>query len=301
MKTESVFYTNLRQYINDNITVSELSNEPLFIKCHCTKKEKINDRAFAYHRCKQWLSDLRGAKRPPGLTIEDLEVVYNLKKEPIGSILDPDSYWNQKIVFIEDRFVDLLSIVQHDPQRNDLLKNLYLPICYDPKSSTMLVATSVEKKNHTINSQIESFETMPKPTYELRYVIISALDCTNQILNKESIHTLSGRNELFSSYSNALSCFKTACSNGRDSNNGAGLSKMVHNFARRFTDLFYVESDGGISAILNDQNIFSRYFPKSLSSKVKEKKPHIINLFNHIENLKLNNTNYERGSNYAKC
>ena len=280
MKNKTNFYDNLRNYILNNATPSRLAQNPLFRQAHCPLS--IDDQVISktlIRRCTQWLCDLRTLKRLPGLSIEDLEIAYSLKKDALDIIVGNQSYWNQKIHYISADFIDCLNAIKDDPDYNKWLKDLSFPICYDTKTSTTLwVVSSIADKEFN-KKQHRTTPKQDTPSYELRYVVVSGSNYAEKFFSKETIEKRNNASYDYTSFTSALNQFEYLCRKERDVNYPGSIShsvqKLSHYISRKPAIHAKISSD-----LLNEQNLFSGYYSEAFQ---KEKLLSDSNLITRIQ------------------
>ncbi len=277
------FYANLRQYLLDNATPSRLAQNQLFRQAHCPLSvgEQIISKTLI-RRCTQWLCDLRTLKRLPGLSIEDLEIAYSLKKDPLDFIVGNKGYWSQKINYIDADFIDGLNTIKNNPSYNKWLKDLSLPVCYDTKTSTTLwvVGSTVDK--NLDKRQDRTARNQGILPYELRFVVVSGSNYAEDFFSQEICEKRIKTTYNYTNFNSAFNHFKYLCKQEKDVNYPGSISYSIQKLSHYISCTPAIQEEIS-SDLLNAQKLFSGYYSEIFQNA---KRPPISNLTSKIQDAK---------------
>jgi len=141
--------TTLREFFSKHIESHMLLGNENFLKLHVPQYKAILESDFPDNlkrrklmkRCSQWKGELAPSNRNTKLTIDDLQIAYELSGLPVDAILSKQE--DSVIEYVDEEFINLLIELSSDLRYRNILSGLAFPIKYDPKSCTVMALAGI--------------------------------------------------------------------------------------------------------------------------------------------------------------
>ena len=263
MKTKIDYNETLRAFILKHISTADLYNSKTFLKRHfrnhvpASKYDK-----YIEHRCTQWRCDLNTGKRAPLLTLYDLEAAVEITGHSAGDILEASEYQKAKIEYMSEDFLKLLEMQVASLSLKSDFAGLTFPVCYDPRSATILIAVGEQNRHCNLDSSIISAasNTFHSPS-PFGYYIVSLGDTVRRLNVIGSDDGMQPRK--IGNIAKAVKNFNMACASEAKRETSRSVAQCLH----RFVQTLNKSGSSKILSYLSSQKIFYAYYPELIKNE----------------------------------